>query len=304
MPNGKRSKRRALELYSKASETDIRPDAGVVSDSRTRERITGQAPGGAYGWLFRPGRPETLAQALKRLPSLGAHAFFTAGLLAEASAKYPNGAELAATGLRDWLDKLIAEPAGWRVAKMQARQLARTTDAAAVSEMLTDYLSQDGPVAREQAKEEDRDRRIAEALTELAARQADLKEEGARISEDHRQRQEEQLALMREAEERFERIRLGEATEEDLAWQEQITDEVLALDPQELLAEAEADLTKTRERRAAFEERMRVRDVELERMRADIERQLRLRTGRATVEDLAWLQQERLATAPTEKQPS
>jgi hypothetical protein len=304
----------ALELYSKASETDVRPES-IVSDGRTRERVTGRTLGGTYGWLFRPGHPETLAAALKRLPSLGAHTFFTAELLARAADRYPDRAELAATGLREWLDRLIAEPAGWRVAELQARQLARTTDAGAVNRMVGDYLSQDGPVARQQAEENDRERRMGEALAEATARQAELeaelKEKASRIIEDFERQREEQRAFIQEAQEksdRIKRVRRGEATEEDLAWRERVIEEVIdkarATDTEQLVAEAQADARKARERHAEFEERARIWDEQREQMRADLERRLRLRAGRATREDLAWLQQQRLATAPPETPPS
>jgi hypothetical protein len=271
-----------------------------VSSARGRERTRGGAPGGAYGWKFRPRRPSTLAHALDALPLLDERTLLTAELLAEATGPYPEESNAAVAALGRWLDGLTAHR-GWRVAKHQADQLMARRPAPPVHQVMADALAAEGSIGRARAIEAMKDRRFAEELAEYGRRSAEREREMEQILEQWSREREEAAAQFAEHAERSARIERGEASEEDLAWQQRIIEEALASDPEQLereLAEFEAESQAFKAEHRAFDEKMRREAAESRQRRAHLERLRRLSSGRATEEDLAWDRERLLAHEP------
>lgn len=280
---------RALELYSGAAIAELRPDDPSIEDVRSLARVAAEDKG-AYGWRFRPGRPETFANALEQLPALDLRARATGELLARAAVTHSDVADVAVRGLREWLDQVVVGPGGWLLAQQFANQLATGTDAPAVRSFLTEYQADKGPIGLARAAEQERHDRAKAEFEEFQQRSAERQREMERILRESEREQEESAAEWEVAEQRRKRIERGEGTDEDRAWEEQTIEEALAITPEQSArerADAEAEWKRFQSERAAFEVKMRIQDAELARLRQEMDRRARMAAGRATAEDMA-----------------
>jgi hypothetical protein len=265
----------AVELYFRA-----RQDDEETLDPRMRERMTGDR-GGLYGWLHRPRRPEPLAAALDRLPTGTGPALITARLLAQAAGKYPESEDVAVRALRGWLDRLLHDFGG--VAAQRAiREVLETSTYEPARELAQQVVAEAEEGVQRAIDDLDR---LQESVVE---QQRDLDQMAVRSGESAEARSREESA-------RLARLENGQATAEDLAWEQRMIAETVDLasspetpavlerevrDMQEGEARAEARRRRSEERRRAVAEQAQVAAAMARRLQ-------RRRAGRATEADLA-----------------
>jgi len=258
----------AVELYFRAREDD-----DETLDPRMRERMAGDR-GGVYGWLHRPQRPESLAAALDRLPAGAGPAVITARLLVQAAGEHPDSGDVAVHALSGWFDRLLRA-----VGPIPAQRLSRELLGIATYEPARELAKRIEAEAAEKLQHPIGD---FDRFRELAMEQQREQDQTPdRSTERDKARSAQETA-------RLDRLDRGEATDDDLAWQEQMIAETVALasSPQ-ALADLERDDRDMQADGARAEAGRRRLDEQRRVFAAAVRRLQRWQAGRATEADLA-----------------